>query len=290
MIESVQSPYILEGTTDNFKSLVRDNSNNGPVLVDLWSRKAGPSLRQYPILDKLIHEYSGRLLLVNVDAEKEFIYTKEYGIASVPTLRLFRFGNVMETLHGYQAGQDLKKELDLYVSRDSDKTLAEAIQRYAQGDTVEAYDIIVNAIVEDPVNPRLPLAMCKLLKHEGRFVEALNLIDASPADIRKYHEIVQLRALLNFEEDARGIHDMNTLRLHCESYPNDMHAKKQLIAYYVIHQRFDEALQLLLVMMEQDKSFEDNYAQKAMLQVFTLLGSDHPLVTQNRPFLKWYAH
>jgi putative thioredoxin len=86
MIETVQSPYILEGATENFTSLVLENSHSGPVLINFRSRKAGPSLRQYPILDILIHDYGGRLLLVNVDTEKEFVFTKEYGIASMPTL------------------------------------------------------------------------------------------------------------------------------------------------------------------------------------------------------------
>lgn len=92
MIESVHSPYIHEATTDNFQDLVLDNSEKGPVLVNFGSRKAGPSLRQYPILDKLVHHYKGRMLLVNIDVDSEFVFTREYGIASVPTLKLFRHG------------------------------------------------------------------------------------------------------------------------------------------------------------------------------------------------------
>ena len=83
MIETVNSPYIHTATSDNFKALVLDNSDKGPVLVNFWSRKAGPCLRLYPILDKLVHYYKGRLLLVNIDIESEFVVTKEYGIASV---------------------------------------------------------------------------------------------------------------------------------------------------------------------------------------------------------------
>jgi thioredoxin-like negative regulator of GroEL len=80
MIETVQSTYIQEGTTENFKSLVLENSHSGAVLVNFWSRKAGPSLRQSPVMDKVFHDHGGRLLLVNADTEKEFFYTKEYRI------------------------------------------------------------------------------------------------------------------------------------------------------------------------------------------------------------------
>lgn len=290
MIETIHSPYIHDGTTDNFKSLVLDNSNTGPVLVNFWSRKAGPCLRQYPILDKLIHDYGGRLLLVNVDTEKEFIFTKEYGIASVPTLKLFRFGKVVETLHGYQSEHDLKKLLDLHVARTSDKTLADAIRRYAEGKHIEAYEIITNAIVEDPINPRLPLAMCKLLKHEERYQEALQLINAAPEHIRNDKDIKQLYSLLSFYVDAGEVDDIKVLIARADSSLEDMAAKKQLAAYYVIHQLYDDALQQLENILEIDPKYADNYAQKAMLKVFTLLGEDHPLVVQYRSVLKRNVH
>jgi putative thioredoxin len=260
------------------------------VLVNYWSRKAGPCLRQYPILDKLIHHFGGRLLLVNVDTENEFVFTKEYGIASVPTLKVFRFGKVMETLHGYQSEADLKKVLDLYVARESDKILAEAIQRYTQGDASGAYEMIADAIVKDPVNPRLPVAMCKLLKHEERFDDAMQLIEALPRDIRKYGEIVQLHALLSFHIDVKDIRDADALVARIDSLPDDMAAAKQLAAYYVIQQRYEDALQQLASMMGQDKTYADNYTQKAMLKVFALLGPDHPLIAQYRPTFKRYAH
>ena len=271
-------------------TMVLDNSHSGPVLVNYWSRKAGPCLRQYPILDKLIHHFGGRLLLVNVDTENEFVFTIEYGIASVPTLKVFRFGKVMETLHGYQSEADLKKVLDLYVARESDKILAEAIQRYTQGDASGAYEMIADAIVKDPVNPRLPVAMCKLLKHEERFDDAMQLIEALPRDIRKYGEIVQLHALLSFHIDVKGIRDADALVARIDSLPDDMEAAKQLAAYYVIQQRYEDALQQLASMMGQNKTYADNYTQKAMLKVFALLGPDHPLIAQYRPTLKRYAH
>ncbi|WP_455210242.1 tetratricopeptide repeat protein [Kaarinaea lacus] len=290
MIEAIHSPHIHEGTTDNFKSLVLENSNNGPVLVNFWSRKAGPCLRQYPLLDKLVHDYGGRLLLVNVDTEKEFVFTKEYGIASVPTLKLFRFGNIVETLHGYQSEQDLKKVLDLHVARQSDKTLADAIHRYAAGKTEEAYDMIANAIVADPVNPRLPLAMCKLLKHEQRYQEAMQLIEASPDNIRKDKDITQLHALLSFYVDAEPSRELESLVAHAESSPEDMSVKRQLVAYYVIHQLYENALQQLVNIIELDQKYAENYAQKATLKIFMLLGDEHPLVSQYRPTLKRYVH
>lgn len=159
MIESIESDYIHDGNADNFTALVIDNSKLGPVLVNFWSRAAGPCLRQYPILDKLVHEYNGRLLLINIDTEKEIIVSKNYGIASVPTLKLIRFGEVVATLHGFQSESDLRNVVDKYVTRDSDKVIEQAIQEYSQGNQAKSYQLLSDAIIDDQINPRLPLTI-----------------------------------------------------------------------------------------------------------------------------------
>lgn len=290
MIEAIDSPHILEATSENFTSLVLENSKAGPVLVNFWSRKAGPCLRQYPILDKLIHHYGGRLLLVNVDTESEFVFTKEYSIASVPTLKLFRYGQVVETLHGYQSEKDLSKILDQYVSRDSDKLLSKAIQEYAQGNASKAYEILAQAIVSDPINPRLPLAMCKLLKHEQRYDEALKLIESMPPDIRKNAELVQQHALLSFYVDLPENSSLEILYANIESAPEDLQARRQLVAHYVVEEKYEQALQELVKIMEIDQGYDNNYARIAMLNTFHILGNAQELVAKYRPNLKRYTH
>ncbi len=171
MIDTIDSPYIHAANADNFQALVLDNSSKGPVLVNFWSKKAGPCLRQYPILDKLIHQFDGRMLLINVDTEIEYKVSKQYSVTSVPTLKLFKEGQVIETLHGYQSETDLNRVLSQYIARDSDQALADAIAVYTQGDHNKAYQMITDAIVADSENSQLPISLCKLLKHEQRYAE-----------------------------------------------------------------------------------------------------------------------
>ncbi len=290
MIDSIDSPYIIEANSNNFKPLVLENSKQGPVLVNFWSKNAGPSLRQYPILDQIVHYYDGRLLLINVDADKEIAVTSEYGITSVPTLKLFRNKQIMETMHGYQSEEDLLKVLEQYVARDSDLTLAGAIRLYTDGKKTEAYETIANAIVEDPVNPRLPLTFCKLLKHEERYREALALIDALPPDIRNHTEVAQLHDLLTFHMDIDTSRNIDGLVTQLELAPDDLETQQQLTSQYVVEQQHEKALQQLANMMEIDPGYKDNYARSAMLKVFNILGSEHALVREFRPNLKRYTH
>lgn len=290
MIETIDSPYIHAGGADNFEVLVLRNSNEGPVLVNFWSKKAGPCLRQYPVLDKLIHGYEGRLLLVNVDADREVKVTGEYGIASLPTLKLFRHEKVVETLHGYHSEAELINRLNPYIARDSDQVLADAVAEYSRGEQQQAYKSISDGIVDDPANPRLPIALCKMLKHERRYSEALTFLASLPEEISALSEVNALRDELGFMRIGDDITDVDALIERVEMEQGDVHEKVQLSAFYVLNGEYQRALQLLVDVMDVEQGYEDNYAQTAMLKIFKTLGSDHELVKRFRPNLQRYTY
>lgn len=290
MVDSLSSAYIHAASKDNFQTLVLENSQRGPVLVNFWSRKAGPCLRQYPVLDKLIHNYAGRVLLINVDADAEVQLTKEYGISSVPTLKLFRHAQIVASRHGYQSEADLTALLEQYVARESDRELANAVQLFSEGQRREAYDLIAAAIVADPVNPRLPLTMGKLLKFEERYVEALKLLDSLPDTLRQDSEIDRLHALLQFHTEIDTSRDIPTLQAQLTATPAATDIKVALIAQYVVAQQYEPALELLLTIIETEPGYQQNYAQRAMLRLIKLLGREHPLISQYRSRIQRYAH
>ncbi|HHO59295.1 MAG TPA: co-chaperone YbbN, partial [Thiotrichales bacterium] len=95
------SRFIIEATQDNFNEAVLSNSHKGPVLVNYWADNAGPCLRLWPVLEKLANDYAGQFLLVNVDTNDQRQLAQEYGVNSVPTVKLFVNGEVVEQVHGY---------------------------------------------------------------------------------------------------------------------------------------------------------------------------------------------
>jgi len=290
MIETLDSPHIFAASTEDFQSLVLDNSKSGPVLVNFWSKKAGPCLRQYPILDKLVHEYAGKMLLVNIDTRSEFNVTKTYGITSVPTLKLFRDQVVVETLFGYQSEGELRQVLGQYVARVSDQLLAVAIQQYSEGNRADAYDQITQAIIQDPENPRLPLALGKLLKYERRFADALHLFESLPTKIAANAEITQLKNQLSFLHITDEIDDVEQLLKQSQLDTQNVSHKRLLSAHYVALEQFESALQVLLEIIDIEPDYHARYAQKGLLNIFNLLGSQHALVKQYRPALRRYTH
>ncbi|VAW96528.1 hypothetical protein MNBD_GAMMA22-1754 [hydrothermal vent metagenome] len=290
MIETIESELIHDANEKNFSELVIGNSNLGPVLANFWSRTAGPCLRQYPVLDKLVHNYQGRLLLVNIDTEKELVISKKFSVVSVPTLKLFRFGEVVNTFHGYQIESELKKIIDKLVVRNSDSKIERAMHEYTAGNLDKAYQILSDAIIEDQINPRLPLTVCKLLKHQKRDIEAFNLLESLPTELKNDAEIQQLHIQLFFSSILASVDDIKVFHDEFKNNKDNLLMIKQMVAYFVVDKKYEQALLLIEKIIKLEFNYDNNFARSAMLHIFTLLGEDHNVIKKFRPLLLKYTH
>ena len=86
------SDQIVSTTDANFESDVLKSSL--PVLVDYWAEWCGPCKMIAPMLDEIASSYQGKLRIAKVNVDENAQLTQKYGIRSIPTLMLFKDGNV----------------------------------------------------------------------------------------------------------------------------------------------------------------------------------------------------
>src|SRR6266496_6379740 len=84
-----------------------------PVIVDFWAEWCGPCHAVSPVLDKIAEERAGQLKVVKVNIDEEQGLAERYGIASIPTIVLFKAGEPAAAAVGAQPKSALEKSLGL---------------------------------------------------------------------------------------------------------------------------------------------------------------------------------
>jgi len=89
---------ITNATDDTFTTEVLDAEQ--PVLVDFWATWCGPCVAMAPLLDNLAVAYEGRAKVVKIDVDKNPAMATKYGVRAMPTLLLFKGGQVVDNIVG----------------------------------------------------------------------------------------------------------------------------------------------------------------------------------------------
>lgn len=104
---------VLEFTDDNFQTEVVQSTT--PVLVDFWAPWCGPCLMLAPAVEELANEYQGKIRVGKINTDDNPNVPSSMGISGIPTLMLFKGGEVVERLVGLQQKPRIASAIDKHL-------------------------------------------------------------------------------------------------------------------------------------------------------------------------------
>lgn len=104
------SEKVLILSNDNFQSEVANSET--PVLVDFWASWCGPCRMIAPIIDQLAEEYEGKIKVAKVDVDENRELAQTYGVMSIPTILIFKNGEVVNQAIGARPKGELEKMIE----------------------------------------------------------------------------------------------------------------------------------------------------------------------------------
>jgi putative thioredoxin len=276
------SPFVQDVTAADFDARVIEASHRHPVLVDFWAAWCGPCQMLTPILVKLADEHAGTFTVAKVNSDEQQELAARYGIRSLPTVKVFKNGQVVDEFMGVQPEPVIRQLIERHAVKESDLVHEQALAAYAKGETAQAMDLLKTAIEMDPRQVAARIDLAKLVAVQGDIAEANRLLDSLPADAADSKDALELRGQLRFADIAAHAPDESTLEAQLSATPEDPRLRYQLAARKVVAGEFEDALEHMLTLMLRHRDFEDDAGRKGMLAIFDVLGGEHPLVKRYR--------
>jgi putative thioredoxin len=271
--------YIVDIDESNAQTLLIEESQRRPVIVDFWADWCAPCKQLMPILEKLAAEYQGAFLLAKVNADEQQMLAQQLGVRSLPTVMVIKDGQPVDGFSGAQPESAVRDMLDKHVPSPQADSLVEAEQLLAEGDIPGALALFRGAWEDSGQKPEFTMAYAGALITASRLDEAEALLsDIKMVDQDARYQ--QLMAQIELQRQAARSPEIEALEADLASDEQNHEVRVKLAVQISSHGRYREALEHLLVVLRADRDWGNGEAKRVYLDMIATIGKGDPLAAE----------
>ena len=281
---------IIEVITESFMTDVIEQSKETPVIVDFWAPWCEPCKQLTPIIEKIIKEKKGKVILAKMNIDESPEVAQQLKIQSIPAVMAFSDGQPVDGFIGVQSEKNISEFVNKISSLKNSSTIEENIsagKKYMNEDDIETATLVFSEILKiepDNISAKSLLARC-LIKSD-QLDDAEKIINTLPVDAESNQDYISVRSELEIFKNAKNnpISDKEEeeLRNNIDKEPENYQLKLDLSKILIAKGENEEAINQLLRIIEVNPKWNDGEARKQLIEIFNILGNENILVTEGR--------
>lgn len=269
------SQHVKDVTTAEFQQEVLLRSREVPVLVDFWAEWCEPCKTLSPLLERLTHEANGAFDLAKVDVDANQELSGQFLVQSIPTIVAIKNGREVDRFSGALPEASIRSFIEGIMPTELDLLVDEARTAMVSGDTAGAEHMLRQVLDQQSDHQEAGTSLAALLIDRGDIEDALIVMGRLIPDA----DVERLQAAARLRQSAGD--DIALLEAAAAADPDDEAAQMDLAKALAAHSEFEPALDRLLALVHR-KGDSKEEARLAMVDVFEVLGNDHPLTATYR--------
>jgi putative thioredoxin len=275
------SPWVFDVTEAEFADKVLKASRDKPIVVDFWAPWCQPCLALGPVLERLIDQRKGKVLLAKVNVDNAPRLAQHFEVQSIPAIKAFRDGAIVLEFEGVLPEQHLKAFLDR-ISQGEGAEEQDDLRAVEQADPATAEQQYRNKLAAEPENDAARIGLARVLLAMNRTEEIPELLAAVRAEGDLAAQAQGIAAQLELHKMAAPNGDEAAARKRLAVAPDNAQALLELGTVLAASGQYEQALAMLLSAAERDFKLAPTKVRETMVQVFYALGTDHPLANDYR--------
>ena len=281
---------IIDVITDNFMTDVIEQSKETPVIVDFWAPWCEPCKQLTPIIERIIKEKNGRVILAKMNIDESPEVAQQLKIQSIPAVMAFNDGQPIDGFIGVQSEKNIIEFVNKISSLKNSSTIEENIfagKKYMNEGDIETATLVFSEILKiepDNISAKSLLARC-LIKND-QLNDAEKIIDSLPVGAESNQDYISVRSELEIFKNAKNNpisdNEEQELRNNIDKQPENYQLRLDLSKILMAKGENEEAINQLLRIIEVNAKWNDGEARKQLIEIFNILGNENILVTEGR--------